>query len=268
MSARSSRWLEFLAACLAMSSASRAELAPAPGLTDGRVRTALYAADEVYRIAGFVGYEIHVEFEPGETFIGLAAGDLDGLGFSTVENDLFLKPKAANVGTNLTVITSRRRYHFDYTASSKRPAAGAIDLIYSLRFIYPARPEAPETDRLEQALQEEAGPRNRNYGYCGDPSLKPISAFDDGVHTRLRFGPRTEWPAVFVKSEDGSESLVNFTVSGDELVLHRVARRVILRRGRLVGCVVNQAFDGGSARRSTGTISAKVKRQSAGEQQR
>lgn len=244
---------------------SAAEHVPAPGVIDARVRTARYVPDEVYRIAGFVGYEIHVQFEAGESFVGLAAGDLDGLDFSTVENDLFLKPKAASVGTNLTVITSRRRYQFDYTASARRPGAGAKDLIYALRFEYPAPAENRSRARVEAALQRQSGAPNLNYSYCGHPSLKPVAASDDGTHTRLRFAPRAEWPAVFVMGEDGSESLANFTVSGDQLVLHRVVRRIVLRRGRAVGCVVNEAFTGGSARSESGTTSDAVIRESAGE---
>lgn len=242
----------------------RAELVPEPGITDARVRTARYSADEVYRIAGVVGYEIHIQFEAEERFVGLAAGDLDGIGFSTVENNLFLKPKAASVGTNLTVVTSRRRYQFDYTASVRRGGSTPKEQLFSLRFVYPQDPVKAREAEVEEILAAPSGrPRNLDYGYCGAPVLKPVSAFDDGVHTWLKFPGRGEWPAVFVQAEDGAESLANFTVQGDELVLHRIARRIILRRGRLMGCVVNRAFDGAADQMRSGTVSPEVSRSGA-----
>jgi type IV secretion system protein VirB9 len=92
----------------------------------------------VYRLRGWVGYQIDLEFEPGEAFVGLAAGDIEALSFVAQDNHLFLKPKAAAVGTNLTVLTTRRHYHFDYTAQVRRStAAGAPDAIFALRFQYP-----------------------------------------------------------------------------------------------------------------------------------
>jgi type IV secretion system protein VirB9 len=259
-----SSWVSVGVACALAVSAAQAELIPAAGLKDSRVRSALYVPDEVYRIAGFVGYEMHIEFEAGETFVGIAAGDLDGIGYSTVDNNLFLKPKAASVGTNLTVVTSHRRYQFDYTASSRRPAQGAAEVIYSLRFTYPEIQKGTAKAEIDEALDAPAtGSVNTDYGFCGARSLKPTRAYDDGVHTRLTFDGRTEWPAVFVQGEDGAESLVNFTVRGNELVLHRVVRKIILRRGRLAACVVNQAFEGASAVRDSGTTSDVVQRMTA-----
>jgi type IV secretion system protein VirB9 len=90
--------------------AAWAETVPAKGSPDARIRTAAYDSNEVYRLHGFVGYQIDLEFEPGETFVGLGSGDLEGLAFVGQENHLFLKPKAAKVATNLTVLTSRRHY--------------------------------------------------------------------------------------------------------------------------------------------------------------
>jgi type IV secretion system protein VirB9 len=85
-----------------------AETIPTRGAVDSRIRTAAYDSAEVYRLRGFVGYQIDLEFEPGESFVGLGAGDLEGLAFVGQENHLFLKPKAEKVATNLTVLTNRR----------------------------------------------------------------------------------------------------------------------------------------------------------------
>ena len=65
-----------------------------------------------------MGYQIDLEFEPGERFVGLGAGDVEALTFASQANHLFIKPKAPDVRTNLTVLTNRRAYHFDYATSS------------------------------------------------------------------------------------------------------------------------------------------------------
>ena len=81
-------------ACLAFSNAL-AETVPSRGVVDSRIRSSIYNGDEVYRLRGFVGYQIDIEFEPGEIFSGLGAGDMEGLSFVGQDNHLFLKPKAA-----------------------------------------------------------------------------------------------------------------------------------------------------------------------------
>src|SRR5579864_6132735 len=113
-----------------------AEALPSPGLLDARIRVVSYSADQVYVLKGFVGYQTDLEFETGETFVGLGAGDIEGISFVAQDNHLFLKPRAAKVGTNLTILTSRRTYQVDYTASAVRPDP-TQDVIYALRFTYP-----------------------------------------------------------------------------------------------------------------------------------
>jgi type IV secretion system protein VirB9 len=233
-------------------------------LGDARIRTVVYAADEVYRLHGYVGFQIDLEFEPGEAFVGLGAGDVEGLAFAAEANHLFLKPRAAAIETNLTVLTNRRTYHFEYLAGARRADTAAGEVVYALRFVYAGA--VPAASVLEQHLGAAVPerPRNLDYGYCGSPALQPESAWDDGVQTHLRFGARQELPAIFVHNEDGSESLVNFTVEADELIVHRVVRRLIVRRGHLAGCIVNQRFAGTGAALASGTLAPEVQRVARG----
>jgi type IV secretion system protein VirB9 len=90
--------------------------------------------------------------------------------------------------------------------------------------------------------------------------LRPIAASDDGVQTRLTFAPKRELPALFVRNDDDTESLLNFSVEGDDVVIHRVAARFVLRRGKLTGCIVNKGFAGSGERLKSGTISPTLKR--------
>jgi type IV secretion system protein VirB9 len=257
-------------ACLAITACTvrdaAADALPIKGTLDERIRVAPYSAEQVYQLYGYVGYQIDLQFETGETFVGLAAGDIEGLGFVAQDNHLFLKPKVAKIGTNLTVLTSRRHYQFDYSATAQRPDMTRDPVIYAVRFTYPPLPgrneSAEAAARTEEALThaDSSRPRNIDYWFCGNPAVKPISASDDGVHTRLRFDAKTELPALFVRNEDGSESLLNFSVEDGDVVIHRIAHQFVLRRGKLTGCVVNKHFAGVGDRLESNTIAPGVER--------
>lgn len=249
-----------LAATLARAQPLQIGLRPDP-----RIRVAPYRADTVYRLRGYVGYQIDITFAPGEHFVGLGVGDSKGVTFAADANHLFLKPRAAHVATNLTVLTDRRTYLFDYQADPAPPDPSGADVIYAVRFEYPAVPvhsASRERRQVERdlAAARSGSPRNYDYWYCGDPSLKPVAAWDDGVQTTLVFGAHTELPGVFASNDDGSESLVNFDVQAGQIVIQRLARRLIVRRGKLAGCIVDRAFAGGGERLSSGTIAPNVQR--------
>ena len=266
------RWRIYLIALLAAFeiTAACAEALPLPGRLDARLRLAPYSADQVYRLYGYVGYEIDLEFAPGEKFVGLGAGDIEGISFVPDRNHLFVKPKAGIVDTNLTILTNLRQYQIEYTASPHRPNPDSEDVMFAVRFIYPPVLSASKARADEARITRDLNaashvrPRNYDYWYCGAPSLKPVAAWDDGVLTHLRFGAKAELPAIFVGNADHSESLVNFSVRSDEVVVQRVVQRLILRRGKLTGCVVNRDFSGSGERLTTHTVSPAVKRETIG----
>lgn len=246
-----------------------AESVPSPGVTDPRIRTAEYRAEQVYRLKGFAGYGIELVFEEGEQFEGHAGGDLDAIMFGAHKNHVILKPRAANVGTNFVIYTNRRAYRFDYTVAEHRPNPLQDEVIYAVRFTYPAQAAARDPAQLiesELAVASEHRPTNVDYWFCGHPAVKPIAASDDGVHTRLTFGSKTELPAIFVRGDDESESLLNFSVDDGDIVIHRVAREFIVRRGRLTGCIVNKGFAGMGDRLESGTLAPTVHRERKGAQ--
>ncbi|HEY4214963.1 MAG TPA: TrbG/VirB9 family P-type conjugative transfer protein [Steroidobacteraceae bacterium] len=252
---------------------ARSESVPIAGALDARIRAVEYDPLQVYRLEGQVGYQIDIQFDRGETFVGLGAGDLQALAFTAQGNHLFLKPKASRVETNVTVITSLRDYRFEYSVGQPPSGSQEQSALYALRFIYPTDKDTqsppsqgPAANPLEDLrAAATTAPRNTDYWYCGHASLKPTAAWDDGMRTLLRFGVRAELPAIFVVNDDDTESLVNFNSQQGDIIVHRVARRFVLRRGRLTGCVVNASFQGSGARPATGTISPVVERVTTGE---
>ena len=267
MNHRVGGWLGIVLAGLAWMAAAPvapAETIPARGTGDERIRSALYNADEVYRLYGYVGYAIELIFEEGESFEGNGCGDLEAITFGHHENHLILKPKAPNVGTNLVIYTNRRSYRFEYSATARKPDPRTDPIMYAVRFTYPPAPKsaAAAAEQTERELDQGAAhrPRNLDYWYCGSSEVRPIAASDDGVRTRLTFGAKAELPAVFLSNADGSESLLNFSMEEGDVVIHRVSRQFVLRRGKLTGCVVNKNFAGGGDRLNSNTVAPEVQR--------
>jgi type IV secretion system protein VirB9 len=255
-----------VAATLCFNVIAHAEVLPAQGQIDERIRTAVYSADQVFRLYGYVGFHLDLEFEADEAFASLSGGDLDGLTYSAHANVLTLKPKVAATEMNLAVTTTKRRYYFEYSVSARRPSLSSDPVMYAVRFSYPKPPPSgdglTEEERLKLELSKarETRTRNTDYWYCGDKTIKPTAASDDGVQTRLSFAARSELPVLFVRNDDGSESLLNFSIDQGDVLIHRVAARFIVRRGRLAGCIVNKGFVGSGERLKSGTIAPDVTR--------
>lgn len=251
----------FLASALLVSRVEAAMLPP-PSTTDDRVRIVAYQPNEVYELHARIGYQIEIELEAGEELLGHGAGDLAGIEVAAFANHVFLKPKAADVRTNLMLATNRREYRFDYIVEASSQPCDCIEM-YLVQFMYPpvlALAPATNVERVDEALRGMSGerPRNIDYWYCGDRAVRPIAASDDGVHTRLRFEVHAELPAMFVLNDDGSESLLNFGMDDGDVIVHRVARKLIVRRGALSGCIVNQGFVGAGERLKSGTVTREV----------
>ena len=251
-----------------------AAVVPSPGRTDARVREIEYREDQVVQLTGYVGYHIDIELERGEQFVALGAGDSAAVDVASEGPHVMLKPKAARVATNLTLVSSRRVYHFEYRTVDAPPQVSTA--IFALRFRYsqapsgvtPAATPAPFSSQAVTAAAAVVAkvivpsrPVNRDYWYCGGSTLQPVAASDDGVQTRLTFSSRGEWPAIFVRNEDGSESLLNFHAEGTTAVVHRVAPKFVLRRGRLVGCVENRGYAGSGNWVSGGALESDVSRE-------
>jgi type IV secretion system protein VirB9 len=253
---------------------AQAETTPPPGRTDARVRVVNYNPEDVVELHGYIGYSVDIQWAEGETFAGVMSGHMLGFAYDDLGNHLSIKPVRAPFTTNMTVLTNKRAYHFEYSANDL-PKGGAQPrtMIYSLRFAYPQDEAKAAAERAQAAMTEARASapstlaRNTDYWYCGTKSIRPEAAWDDGAQTHLRFPPGTEFPALFAMGEDGSESLVNFNVVGADVVIHRTAGRFVLRRGGLVGCVVNKGFEGSGVRLQNNAIAPGVERAIKGADQ-
>lgn len=213
---------------------------PRPGAADARIRTVAFDPDQVVELKGVFDYQLMLEFALEERIENVSIGD--GLAWQITPNKranlLFLKPVDAAGPTNMTVVTDRRRYAFRLSARSAqglRPEA----IAYVVRFLYPAEPGARPA-----AAEPPVPPTRRNlaYTYTGSKAVLPSLVFDDGAFTYFKWPEAVSTPALFLLADDGSESLVNYGVREGYWVVEQVAHRFILRSGRDVTTIINDAW--------------------------
>ena len=225
---------------------------PTPGPDDSRIRFIEYSPTEVVKIVGHYGFSTHIQLGPTEKITHIAFGD-QGAWKETVINDnhLFLKPVAEEPETNMTVVSSKRVYHFELDAhwsnGGSHPAPN--DMLFGVAFKYPEEETQYsiakyEAEKLSKLLNPEESPNKANWNYWakGSDSLKPIETFDDGRFTYITFDPNKEMPAVFIVNPDGTESLVNTNINPQHpntIIVHSLSKQFVVRKGNRALCIIN-----------------------------
>lgn len=227
---------------LATAAPALAAVEPRPDGGDPRLRVVPYDPSQVVTVRAALGYQMMIEFDAGERIENVAVGDL--LGWQVIPsrkgNLLFLKPMDRAPATNMTVVTNLRRYAFELTAAPRPAKPDDPSLVYSLRFDYPA----PVTPIAAPAQPTPAPPQDINhaYSYEGSAEILPVRLFDDGQSTYFRFAEGVSYPAIFAVEADHSEAVVNFHVRDGYLVVDRLARGFVLRRGKDETRIFNDGF--------------------------
>ena len=206
--------------------------------SDQRVRHVMYSPNEVYEIHATYGFQTTIEFSDQEAIQVASIGDSIAWQVMPVGNRLFLKPVETNPHTNLTVITNKRSYYF--SLSTTRPAL--MSATYLVRFEYPGELGNTAGDGASNPVARASTPANYNFNYQLKNNKRSglIQAFDDKEFTYLQFKNLSDLPAIFILDEEGKESLVNYRIEGPYVVVERVTPRLVLRRGKIVGYVVNK----------------------------
>lgn len=217
---------------------------PVPGPLDPRIRTIQYDPDQVVQLRGWFGFQQMIEFAPDEHIENVSIGD--ALGWQVTPNKkanlLFLKPIDRSAVTNMTVVTDKHRYAFDLTVATEkvRPAAMA----YVVRFRYPQEGPVQVVEVAPPPAPEVVAPEAWNfaYTYAGAKEILPSKVFDDGRSTFFSWPANTAVPGIFAIGADGGESLVNYAVRGQYLVVDQLSPRFVLRSGKSVTTVINGAY--------------------------
>jgi len=213
--------------------------------TEKKFRSFIYNPNDVYRYLGHYTYQGFIEFEEGETINTISMGDPSLWLFEHLQNRLFLKPVGeGNSQTNMTIITSKRIYHFELTAKEARDISDK-DLVFVAKFSYPDEKdknimEFPRAIPSDEPDMRDLSIYNFRYQYTGETSIAPIKVFDNGEFTYFQFPSKNaEYPAIFSVDAAGFESLVNFRAAGDYIIVEKVAAQFTLRNGTDIVCVYN-----------------------------
>jgi type IV secretion system protein VirB9 len=245
---------------------------------DSRVRFVNYQPFNITRVVGTLRSSVQVEFASDEEIAHVALGNSVAWEVAPAGNILFLKPRENQPVTNISVVTTRRdgstrSYQMELTVRDGSVEAGQNTYFY-VKFRYPEdeaefrrqqaaskalAAQAKDADNV-LALHEAYGPRNWRYSAQGSQALEPQSVYDNGKITTFAFVGNQEMPAIYIENSDGSESLVPKSVDGNLVMVHAISRKFILRRGKDVLCVFNEAYDRVGINPDTNTTSPSVER--------
>lgn len=215
-----------------------------------------FAPDETYTLYLRPGMVTDIQLPQDESLQSLALGDTLQWVTAQSGNNVFVKPVKGGLTTSATIITDHRTYQLMLVSiggTAKRRAWyqqvswNSPGIVFPLESIRPAvaaaapatQPPAASVAAAIPAAFRSSNPMNGinptrlyfRYRIKGDAPFRPKRIFDDGHFTWIRI-PHGAWvmPALFVK-EDGKYALVNYTVSGDWLIVQRVFRKAVLRAG-------------------------------------
>jgi type IV secretion system protein VirB9 len=82
------------------------------------------------------GFQSHIEFERGEEVQNISLGDTYAWHITPLGHRLFIKPIEKDVTTNMTIITTKRIYHFDLVSKDLDPSE-QDKIVYQVKFYYP-----------------------------------------------------------------------------------------------------------------------------------
>ena len=196
-----------------------AQVRPIPGTGDPRLQTVAYNPDQIVQLVVASGYQLMVNFAPGERIETIAVGDSSAWQVTTNKRGDFLFIKALGDGrtTNMTVVTDARVYMFELLPSTPY----ASEQAFSLRFTYG---EDEQTAKVETA----AVIRYR-YRIGGARALRPSRVTQEGENIVVEWPDTVALPAIFRIEEDGNETLVNSIIENGRFVIAGLPKRLIFR---------------------------------------
>lgn len=250
---------------------------PTGSAYDSRIKTIMYNADDVTQIDSVIGVQTHIILDPGETYVTHAFGDSDAWTFSHKENHYFIKPKAENGDTNLTIVTNKRNYNFDVRYHEKAYVkAGKGRRTFDPQFTFQVQFKYPEVEAQKKKVADDAKKReqvfsqllakgvNTKYSFNGEKKLTPAYVWDSQGFTYFKFAVGQEIPNIYPVGLDGTEQIEMRHMEGtykEIVVMHRVSKEWHIRLGKSVAGVYNEN-DGSIPliTPATGTVSEQYKR--------
>lgn len=188
-----------------------------------------YASGAIYELYTNPNFISTILLEPGETLNDIAAGDTSRWMVTEAQAEaevdgrtiVLVKPQAANLRTNIVLVTSRRTYTIEAVAQSGQAYSSEVAWCYPERTAVSA---SVSELNFDYRIRTTRGRR---------PAWLPTRIFDDGRRTWIEMPPQaasTDLPPLFVITGEGSE-LVNYRLQGDRYMVDRVFDVAELRLG-------------------------------------
>ncbi|MDR3078889.1 MAG: TrbG/VirB9 family P-type conjugative transfer protein [Rickettsiales bacterium] len=215
--------------------------------SEKRFRAYVYNPNEVYRYIGHYLSQSYIEFEEGERVQTISMGDTTSWQTVVMDNKLFLKPVLNFANTNMTIMTNRRTYHFELDALESASVM-EDDVLFYIKFMYPETAGDKNIVILDADKKRNDLPDLRNleaynfdYEFSGSESIAPLKVFDDGEFTYMEFNERDsrELPAIYSVDSEGYESMVNYRIVENYIVIEQLASQFTLRSSSDIVCVYN-----------------------------
>ncbi len=221
-------------------------ISPIPIATDARIKTIMYAPNEVYKFTGYYGYQTIIQFAQDEEIGTISIGDPSPWQVTPSGNRLFIKPIEKDATTNMTLITNKRTYFFELRAGNAKDVTDT-NITFELNFVYPGEDngvsQVSSIDKVPDLAEEDLSKYNFKYTITGSDDIAPIRIFDDGEFTYFQFHDvNADIPAFYQVDKNGNEALINYRTRGPYIVVERVAARYTLRHGIDVLCVFNESW--------------------------
>lgn len=203
-----------------------------------------YSETALYRLYAAPGLVSDIALQPGETLSAISAGDTVrwAVGDTSSGNGqgkqvhVMVKPFAANLKTNLVILTDKHTYHLALQ-STDRVAMAAVSWSYTDSGLITNKagqsPKAAAPANIDTGVDLEN--LSFRYAISGDtPPWRPVRAFDDGHKVYIEFPAgidQGEAPPLFVVGADSGTELVNYRVRGNYYVVDRLFGAAELRLG-------------------------------------
>jgi type IV secretion system protein VirB9 len=210
---------------------------------DPRFKTFSFTPNTTYKIVTVYDNPSFIEFDVNEGVTTIVNPKKTAWQLLSSGNRLFIKPEESDADTQITVMTNKRIYFFEMYA--KEPDSN-FDKDYSFffKFKYPSEEESKTIRTYAKSILPDVDQNpwkyNFNYTITGEDSLYPVKIFDDGEFTYFEFPRTAKMPAIFAVDSNGFESIVNFRIVGEYLIVEEVSTRFTLRNGAEIVCVFNE----------------------------
>ncbi|MFN3463232.1 MAG: TrbG/VirB9 family P-type conjugative transfer protein [Terricaulis sp.] len=191
-----------------------------------------YAPGALYELYANPNFVSTIMLEEGETLQDVAAGDTSRWQVSETTMDgaagqrpiLLVKPSAANLRTNIVLVTDRRTYLVEAVSHAGEAYSAQIAWCYTENAAETSWTASAAAFNFEYRIRTTRGAR---------PAWAPMRVFDDGRRTWIEFSAGTEatdLPPLFVITPEGAE-LANYRIDGRRYMVDRVFDAAELRLG-------------------------------------